>query len=153
MGTLYTKLIGVLVGIARATDGNEHLITPELTAFVADAMVLGAYAEEEELNSWLQSALEVKRNLVPNCFLCDNPCGRTGDLDPAQLVRESSTVKEAKRTLFSLARRAAASGCTDSSFLLFDALYLLGMEMETTEYLLPVMEKLKNLWQPLKTLF
>ena len=143
MGTPYYKLMGVLVGIARATDGNEHLITPELTAFVAAAMALDEDAEEQELNSWIQRALEAKRNLVPNCFLCDNPCGRTSDLDPAQLDQESNAVKEAKRTLFALARKAAASGAADSSFLLYDVLYLLGMEMDTTEYLLPVIEKLK----------
>ena len=138
-------LIGTLVGIARATDGNDHLITPEVTEFLRQALIAcrpDSGVDDGALTQLQKRAVAVKREMVPNCFLCDNPCGRTSDFDMASLTLEPPQVRERKQYLLQLAQRSAEN--SSAALLLYDALYLIGMEMDTVDYLLPTIEKLKN---------
>lgn len=139
------KLLGVLVGLARATDGNEHFITPELTELIIEAMAatLPHVSSEDELNALYSRAVEAKKAIVPNCFLCDTPCGRTCDFDLNELNAAPAKVREEKMRMFSLAQSTAASGKEVDPSLLYDVLYLMGMDMDTPEYLMPMIQKLE----------
>lgn len=63
---------GELICLARLTDGNPHLVTPELEDFLF-AAVAAPKAERAlllpEIQAW-------KRRLSPNCAACAHPCGR-----------------------------------------------------------------------------
>lgn len=124
MNTYQAKIIGELIGIARATDGNEHLISDRSTALIREALS-APLSSEEELNGFLTRAGEVKREMVPDCFLCANPCGRTSAFDLAELEAlpiEERTIKQ--RILEGLLRSTAET--SDES--LYRGLIALGME-------------------------
>jgi len=73
MNQLKQHIIGALVGLARATVGNEDLITSTTLKVIFDAFI--SEPSEEILNT----ITDEKRKLTPNCFYCANPCGRTSD--------------------------------------------------------------------------
>ena len=81
--TAQDRLVGALIGLSRAVDNNEHLITPDTNAALLRALTAATPAECEAALTALQ---QQKRLLVPNCFDCASPCGRTADCDfPALL--------------------------------------------------------------------
>ena len=89
------QLLGALIGLARATDGNEHLITPEVTQVLLACL----YAEpcsQEECEYYLSKADNVKRSMVPDCFLCANPCGKNSAYDLADLEFQPEQIRNAK---------------------------------------------------------
>ena len=122
--SLRDRLLGALVGLARCTDGSEHLITPELTAFLRHSLSCSSMGISE-WKTLLREAEERKRAMVPDCFLCANPCGRTADYDLKEMEREPKDIQECKRQLLKLLPNAANT-CQET--ILYDALVLLGME-------------------------
>ena len=98
MTHLKDRLLGELIGLARATDGSEHLITPETTAAVRSCLAASP-ENEAELAEQLQTVERCKRAMVPDCFLCANPCGRTSAFDLRELAREPNDVRAAKERI------------------------------------------------------
>lgn len=80
MTTTYASLFGELISIARIADGNTHLITPETTAFLRHCLDQIA-AGTAQLEPLCRSAQAQKRKMVPDCFSCANPCGKTFPFD------------------------------------------------------------------------
>jgi len=128
-------LIGALIGIARATDGSEHLITAEVTAFLRRALQEDT-AEEATAAGLVKEAQDVKRSMVPNCFLCANPCGRTSDYDMREMNREPTAVREKKREILQSLRNPDA--LTDGA--IYRGLFAIGLEGYTPEELQSVFE-------------
>ena len=65
---LQAQLTGVLIGIARATDGNEHLISDSTDKIVRDglaATIPDSDLKEESLAALIQDAEDEKRRLIP----------------------------------------------------------------------------------------
>ena len=86
------KLLGELVGLARATEGNEHLITEPVTQIIAD--ILRANIQNEAQYTAFSAQIDAaKREMVPDCFQCANPCGRTAALDLKTLEGESRQIQ------------------------------------------------------------
>ena len=129
------KLMGALIGIARATDGSEHLITPRVTAFLRRALKEHT-AEEAVFDRLLREAEEVKRSMVPDCFLCANPCGRTSDYDLREMQREPAAVRDKKLEIIQALRSpdALADGAV------YRGLFAIGLEGYTPEELKTVFE-------------
>lgn len=65
-----------LLGLARACDNNEHMLTDDTFTLVRDA--LDADAPDAAL---LQRIHDEKYRVVPMCADCPSPCGRTADPD------------------------------------------------------------------------
>ncbi len=89
------QLLGALIGLARATDGNEHLITPELTQVLLECLYADP-ATQDEYDSYLRKVDNVKRSMVPDCFLCTNPCGKNSAYDLADLEFQPEQIRNAK---------------------------------------------------------
>ena len=93
---LYRKqLLGALIGLTRATDGNEHLITPEVTQILLECL----YADpttEEAYESYHNKVENAKRAMVPDCYFCANPCGKNSAYDLSQLDLQPEAVRSAK---------------------------------------------------------
>lgn len=144
--TLHEKLLGALIGIARATDGSDHLICPESTAVIMDALAaLHHNAGEEMFGILLQQAEDVKRNMVPDCFLCANPCGRTSDYDMADLQRLPEHIRQQKiQMLNGICQLAADRKQTD---FYYKALIVIGMDDFPKPRLDALMEELDKLLQ------
>lgn len=84
------RLLSALIGLARATEGNEELVTEETGQLLFQGLSMVLTEEENTTDSNEQSHLltelladirEEKKRLVPNCFDCASPCGRTADYD------------------------------------------------------------------------
>ena len=89
------QLLGALIGLARATDGNEHLITPEVTQVLLECLYADP-ATQDEYDSYLRKVDNVKRSMVPDCFLCANPCGKNSAYDLADLEFQTEQIRNAK---------------------------------------------------------
>ena len=104
------RLIGMLVGLARATFGNEHLITAATCQVILDGLqIAGKIADDEALLAAAARADEEKRNLVPMCYSCASPCGRTSNYDMNDLWAAEEAIRDAKlRVLSGLCDMACA---------------------------------------------
>lgn len=142
MEELQMKLMGALIGLARATDGNEHLISQSSTALVIDALS-AVQADEDTLQTLLVRASDEKRKMVPDCFLCANPCGRTSDFDLKELRHADEEVRTVKLQLLSAIRHLAGKNTGYDTGLLYKALVVIGMEDYTAEDLHPILQEIE----------
>ena len=146
---LQDQLTGALIGIARASSGNEHLLTKEITALIVESLfatLTNVNFDNDSLKSLLERAKAAKRSMVPDCFTCASSCGRTDDYDMQQLWNAQEDIRSLKslilfgiRGVAAYAYHAAVLGYHDSTVedFLYQALFVIGEEM-TMEELLPV---------------
>lgn len=144
---LRARLMGALIGLARATDGNEHLITESATAAVVDSLAAPEDAGAQILEALLERVGEEKRKMVPNCFSCASPCGRTSDYDLSRLNLASEEVASLKRELLrgirAIARLEQRPEGAES--FLYKALIVVGMEDWNADMLRPVLAEMEQL--------
>ena len=100
MTSLCAELFGALIGLARATFGNEDLISPSTFSVVLEG--LSAASNESTLSpDLIHRVNEEKYKLVPSCFYCSSPCGRTSNYDMTQLTLTDAEVRERKLSILS----------------------------------------------------
>lgn len=151
---LQDRLTGSLIGIARAADGNEHLISNSTTALVVEALFAtsaNVHSNNDDFHELLNRASEEKRKMVPDCFLCANPCGRTSNYDMNLLWNAQEDIRNLKclilfgiRGMAAYVYRAALLGHHDEDVerFFYKALAVIGMDDWGTEDLLPVVMEL-----------
>lgn len=151
MEELVNNLTGRLIGIARATEGNEHMVT----ASTADMVVQGLAATfpnsnsaEETLLTLYHRADDEKRKLVPDCYNCMASCGRNNNYDMQCLQRASENVRNLKnlillntRLMGVCVRHAAMLGRRDEQIysFLYKGLFAVGMDDWEAEDLMPIL--------------
>ncbi len=147
---LQDRLTGALIGLARATDGNEHM----LSASTADVVVEGLFATLTNVNFDNDALLAIldrvdaeKRKLVPECFKCAASCGRNNDYDMQKLWTAQEDIRSLKslilfgiRGVAAYAYHAAVLGYRDETIhkFLYKALFAIGMDDWGMEELLPI---------------
>lgn len=134
------KLIGALVGLARATDGDERLFTPTATAFIVQTLNGLPEASQRQLGR----AREEKRNIVPNCFQCASPCGRTADYDLQRLHTAPEPVRQAKLRILEALKRLAANFRAPAAPVLYKGLVYIGLEDLPPEAYDAVTQEIQN---------
>lgn len=105
------RLLGALVGLARVTDGNEHLIRSSCTALIAEVLsfvLTSSKPEKDILEDYIKRIEEEKWQLVPDCRFCASPCGRHNAYDLARLYSADPEIRDLKYLLLSGACRIAA---------------------------------------------
>ena len=120
------RLLGELIGLARATEGNDHLLQSETCRLVCDA--LEALTEEgAALDGLLGRIDREKRRLVPMCYECLGGCGRNNAYDVRLLRLDAPGLRKAKDALLDrlLAAAALPQGREQGLYL---GLYALGRE-------------------------
>lgn len=133
------RLIGAMIGLARATDGSPHLITPESTQILIYGLsAVHMDAADQVLKSMAERVGEQKRKMVPNCFLCAAPCGKTSDFDISELSNASADTRDAKLHFFDTLCALAAKHSHINSEILYSGLIVIGMEDYTAEDILPI---------------
>ena len=142
--TLFDTLMGAIIGLARATEGNEDLITESTDRTMQDALAMAIDADETALFDMLDRIRDEKRKLVPNCFDCAMPCGRTSDFDMNMLANETPTLQKAKIELLALLQALAKNAPLDAQTMriFYQALNFLGYDGATTEQIYKLAEKL-----------
>ena len=136
--TAREQLAGALIGLARAVDNNEHLITPATDAALLQALTADAPAA---CAAALTALRQQKRLLVPNCFDCASPCGRTADCDFPALLDAAPAARDARLSLLDRLRTLARAQSTPPDpnvcAFLYRALFALGTDTYTSADLQP----------------
>lgn len=147
---LQDQLTGALIGIARAANGNEHLLTKEITSLVIESLfatLTNVNFDNESLKDLLKRTEEAKKSMVPDCFVCSSSCGRTNDYDMNRLWTADEDIRSLKslilfgiRGVAAYAYHAAILGYHDETVenFFYKALLVIGEESMTMEDLLPV---------------
>jgi hydroxylamine reductase len=139
---LHRLLLGELIGLARATDGNGHLITPAVTRVIVQALSAPPSSDTAELSRLRRSVEEAKRQMVPDCFHCACPCGRTDAFDLLVLDSAPEDERALRLQLLSLAQNIAAGPHREAAdAFLYKALILVGMDGVQASYLQEVVRQ------------
>ena len=131
------ELIGKLIGLARATEGNEHLIRESLFTLIRASLSQDQDIDDKEL---IKLCDEEKKYLVPDCFSCMCPCGRTSDYDIEELEEESGVGRDLRVIILN---ELFYQNCVDNNLLL-RALYAVGANYWEKEELIPILRELTN---------
>lgn len=83
-------LVGALVGLARSLDESNT----RLEALETMERALRCLARGENCEESLAAVRGEKRRAVPDCSVCQNPCGRTDDLTGAEVAELDEPRKE-----------------------------------------------------------
>lgn len=129
------ELIGKLIGLARATEGNEHLIRESLFTLIRASL-----SQDIDDKKLIELCNEEKKYLVPDCFSCMCPCGRTSDYDIEELEEESGVGRDLRAII--LNELFYQKGIDNN--LLLRALYAVGANYWKEEELIPILKELTN---------
>lgn len=151
---LQTELLGALIGLARAAEGNEDLMSAETDCVMLEGLTAALNENQEQaLQNLIVRVHEEKRKLVPNCFYCESPCGRTSDYDAAILWQAESRLFSLKTALLLSAEALACrliciyqTGDCPHIHFLYQALVIVGLEDGDTDHLISMLEEAGNLY-------
>ena len=147
---LQDKLTGALIGLARATEGNEHMLSGTTAAVVVEglfATLTNVNFDNQALLTLLDRVDAEKRKLVPDCYSCASSCGRTDAYDLQKLWNAEEDIRSLKslilfgiRGVAAYAYHAAVLGYTAEGIhkFLYKALFSIGMDDWGMEELLPI---------------
>ena len=147
----FDVLLGQLIGLAKVTDGNEHLICPSCTELIAEVLdFIHSAGADADLAPYSQRIEEEKWSLVPDCRLCASPCGRHRAYDMAQLHSADPEIRDLKYLLLEGICKIAAclrrwsllgkSAALDR--FLYTALIVVGLDDYSLQDLLPILRTL-----------
>ena len=148
---VYDKLIGALIGLARATEGNDHMLSSTTAMATMDALraICSGTTDEAVLSALMSRVTEEKRKLVPSCFLCACPCGRTEDYNMANFYAADEKIRSLRSSLLS---HVCAIGATSQNpddeavcKFLYLGLYAIGMDDWGKEELLPILKEAESI--------
>ena len=147
---LQDELTGALIGLARAAEGNEHLVTEEMNQLVLEGLfttVTNVNFNDESLKILIYKIENAKKKLVPNCFTCSGSCGRNDNFDMNTLWTTDEDVRSLKslilfgiRGMAAYAYHASVLGYTDETIskFFYKALFAVGMKDWGMDELLPI---------------
>lgn len=153
------KLVGVLVGLARATEGKT--VSPSTFALIAkslralclcdmgscgkekivqckDGAVQDKIIFEKDILLLVEEVRAEKNRLVPDCASCKNPCGHNDDYDASKIEQSCPQVCSAKKELLSVAEETVLIFDNNmaekvAGNLLCKALFVLGEDWQAAE--------------------
>ena len=150
---LQDELTGALIGLARAAEGNEHLVNEEMNQLVLEGLfttVTNVNFNDETLKILIYKIENAKKKLVPNCFTCSGSCGKNDNFDMNTLWTTDEDVRSLKslilfgiRGMAAYAYHASVLGYTDETIskFFYKALFAVGMkDWGMDELLLIVLE-------------
>ena len=144
------QLTGALIGLARATEGNEHALSGTTAAVIVEglfATLTNVNFNNDALLAIMDKADVEKRKLVPECYKCASACGRNNNYDMNKLWNADEDIRSLKslilfgiRGIAAYAYHAAVLGYRDESIhrFLYKALFAIGMDDWGMEELLPI---------------
>ena len=147
---LQDELTGALIGLARAAEGNEHLVNEEMNQLVLEGLfttITNVNFNDETLKLLIDKIEDTKKKLVPNCFTCSDSCGRNNDFDMSTLWTTDEDIRSLKslilfgiRGMAAYAYHASVLGYTDETIskFFYKALFAIGMKDWGMDKLLPI---------------
>lgn len=147
----YDRLLGELIGLARVTDGNEHLIHDSCTELIAQVLAfVHNHPQSTDFTIYSQRIEAEKWQMVPDCRLCASPCGRHRVYDMEQLHSADVEIRDLKYLLLEGICRIAACVCRWKLLgkspaldrFLYTALIVVGLDDYSLQDLLPILRTL-----------
>lgn len=147
---LQDELTGALIGLARATEGNEQLVTEEMNQLVLEGLfttITNVNFNDETLKLLIDKIEDAKKKLVPNCFTCSDSCGRNNNFDMNTLWTSDEDIRSLKslilfgiRGMAAYAYHSSVLGYTDETIskFFYKALFAIGMKDWGVDKLLPI---------------
>lgn len=148
---LQDELTGALIGLARAAQGNEHLLTASTDRVILEGLfttVTNVNFNNETIRVQIQNVEAEKQKLVPNCACCASSCGRTDNYDMKNLWQaENEDIRSLKslilfgiRGIAAYAYHAAVLGYSapEVNSFFYKALFAVGMDDWGMDELLPI---------------
>ena len=147
---LQDELTGALIGLARATEGNEQLVSEEMNQLVLEGLfttITNVNFNDETLKLLIDKIEDTKKKLVPNCFTCSDSCGRNNNFDMSTLWTTDEDIRSLKslilfgiRGMAAYAYHASVLGYTDETIskFFYKALFAIGMKDWGMDKLLPI---------------
>jgi hydroxylamine reductase len=148
---LQDELTGVLIGLARATEGTA---VPTQTTY--QVMLEGLFTtitnvsfDNDAINNMMKKVREEKEKLVQSCSRCQTPCGKNDEYDMNDLWNDNEDIRSLKslilfgiRGMAAYAYHAKVLGYSDEEVNKFfcEALFMIGYG-DSLETLLPVVLK------------
>ena len=106
-------LVGALIGLARVTDGNPHLLTPRVREVLRSGLAL-CQREPDTCDRQIPAIHAMKAQLAPDCARCTHPCGKNDDFDLSLLSQDPEKERKIKLDLLDRAMEKAKSGPCDA---------------------------------------
>ena len=147
---LQDQLTGALIGLARAAEGNESLLTEATHRLVMEALfatLTNVSFDNDAISALTGRVKEEKNRLVPDCGSCASACGRNEDYDMDRLWSANEDIRSLKslilfgiRGMAAYAYHAAVLGYTDEEVnrFFYKALFAVGMDDWGMDELLPI---------------
>ena len=147
---LQDEITGALIGLARAAEGNEQLVTEEMNQLVLEGLfttITNVNFNDETLKLLIDKIEDTKKKLVPNCFTCSDSCGRNNNFDMNTLWTTDEDIRSLKslilfgiRGMAAYAYHASVLGYTDETIskFFYKALFAIGMKDWGMDKLLPI---------------
>ena len=147
---LQDRLTGALIGLARATEGNGHMVGDSTAAVTVEglfATLTNVNFDNAALLALMDRVDAEKRKLVPECYKCASACGRNNDYNMQKLWNADEDIRSLKslilfgiRGVAAYAYHAAVLGYKDEMIhqFLYKALFAIGTEDWGMEELLPI---------------
>ena len=147
---LQDKLTGSLIGLARATEGNEALVTDTTDKVVLEGLfttVTNVNFNNDTILELIHRVEEEKKKLIPNCYTCTSSCGRNNNYDMKNLWTADEDTRSLRslilfgiRGMAAYAYHAAVLGFTDSdvNHFFYKALFAVGRDDLGMDELLPI---------------
>lgn len=147
---LQDQLTGALIGLARAADGNEPLLTEATHKLVIEALfstLTNVSFDNSVLSALTERVENEKKRLVPDCSDCSSDCGRRDDYNMKNLWTADEDIRSLKslilfgiRGMAAYAYHASVLGYMDSEInnFFYKALFAIGMDDWGMDELLPI---------------
>ncbi len=147
---LQDKLTGTLIGLARATEGNETLVTEATDRLVIEGLfttVTNVNFNNDTISSLIEKIEEEKECLVPKCYCCASACGRNNNYDMNELWNADEDIRSLKSLILFGIRGVAAYAYhadvlgyrdPDVNKFLYKALFAIGRNDWGMDELLPI---------------
>lgn len=147
---LQDALTGALIGLARATEGNEQFVNETTDKLILEGLfstITNVNFNNETLNELIEKVEKEKERLVPNCYSCTSTCGRNDNFDMQSLWQADEDIRSLKslilfgiRGVAAYAYHATVLGYTDKEVneFFYKALFAIGMKDWGMDELLPI---------------
>lgn len=108
---LQDQLTGVLIGLARAAEGNEDLITGDTDRLMIKCLfttITNVNFHDETITDLIEEVRRKKERLIPNCYTCAAACGRNDNYDMNQIWNADEDIRSLKSLILFGIRGIAA---------------------------------------------
>ncbi len=148
---LQDELTGALIGLAKATDGDAHLIQKVYKTIIEGLFttVTNVSFDDAAISEMIAKVRREKDQIVPGCAACATPCSRNNEYDLNKMWSGNEDIRSLKslilfgiRGMAAYAYHADVLGYQDEEVNRFfcEALFHIGYE-ESQEVLLPAVLK------------